>query len=843
MASFNLLSLPFLLLLLLLLLLLSCSHHPSVTLLLPNQVLLSSQSQPKAQPFTFVCDPTRLADLGLNPASFSFCNKSLSYAARVKDLVDSMTLEEKALQTGHNATGVPRLGLPPYNWWSEILHGVSAAGPGTHFSNEVPGATSFPAPILTTASFNYSLWKTIAEVASTEARAMHNLGLAGLTFWSPTMNVARDPRWGRTMETPGEDPFIISNYSVTFVGGLQNVEGKETAPDLNTRPLKISACCKHFTAYDLENWHGLDRWSFDAKVTEQDIVETFNRPFEACIREGDVSSIMCSFNRVNGIPSCADTKLLSGTIRGEWNLHGYIVSDCDAVKAISTTHKWLNDTPEAAVSQALQAGVDLECGSSYQNFTVSAVHQGLARESDVDKALTNLYMVLMRLGYFDGSPDYVSLGKADICTQQNIELSVDSARQGMVLLENKDNALPLDLDKHKKLAVVGPLADDWQVMLSSYSGTPCRIIRPVDGLAKFTRVNFRKGCADASCNSSNYIFPAIQAAQESDATILVFGLNTDFENEMKDRDDLLLPGYQSQLIEQVAEASEGPAILVLFSGGPVDIDFAKNNDKVSAIIWAGYPGAEGGRAIADIIFGKYSPGGRLPITWYPNDYIHKLPMTSMKFRPDDESGYPGRSYKFYNGSTVYPFGYGLSYTRFSYRLVSAVTSVRTKLSSLQHCLEMQHKPDSYIPPCQAVRVSDLECKDSIDFEIKAKNEGKVDGPHVMLAYSIPPVEYVGAPAKQVVGFERVFIKAGDSARVKFSINACKALSLVTESAYVVLPWGKHTISVGDGEIAITFPIQVSYDLGPNSGSVFQVVWYIMAIAVVMVVDYCKYCLW
>ncbi|XP_058077571.1 probable beta-D-xylosidase 5 [Magnolia sinica] len=225
-----------------------------------------SQATPSPPAFTYVCDPQRYFDLGLNVSSFSFCDTSLPFDVRAKDLVDSMTVEEKVVQLGNTAVGVPRLGLPKYEWWSEALHGVSNVGPGTKFTDEVPGATSFPTPILTTASFNETLWRTIGESVSTEARAMHNLGAAGLTFWSPTMNVVRDPRWGRTLETPGEDPFVVGRYSVNYVRGLQDVKGHENPTDLKSRPLKVSACCKHYAAYDVDNWLGADRFHFDAKV-------------------------------------------------------------------------------------------------------------------------------------------------------------------------------------------------------------------------------------------------------------------------------------------------------------------------------------------------------------------------------------------------------------------------------------------------------------------------------------------------------------------------------------------------------------------------------------------------
>ncbi|KAL6008782.1 hypothetical protein ACLOJK_022008 [Asimina triloba] len=758
---------------------------------------------------SYVCNDARFASIGLNMSSFAFCDKTLPLDRRAKDLVDSMTLDEKVAQLGNTARGVQRLGLPPYEWWSEALHGVSNVGPGTKFNKDVPAATSFPTPILTTASFNETLWRTIGEVVSTEARAMRNVGKAGLTFWSPTMNVARDPRWGRITETPGECPFVVGRYVVNYVGGLQDVPGQEERSPF--RPLKVSACCKHYTAYDVDAWLGVDRFHFDARVAERDLIETFNRPFEMCVKEGDVSSVMCSYNRINGIPSCADTRLLSDTIRGEWKLNGYIVSDCDSIEVMVDNHHWLNDKPEDAVRQVIRAGLDLDCGSFYPNYLKSAVEQGKVREGDIDKALNNLYIVLLRLGFFDGSPEFESLGKEDICSKDHMQLSIEAARQGIVLLKNDHNALPLDASKLQSVAVIGPHAEATAAMIGNYAGVPCKYTKPQDAFAKYTQVNFMRGCDGVACPNGDWIFHAVQMSQMSNATVIHVGLDLSVEAEGHDRVDLLLPGYQTQLINEVAAAADHPVILVIFSAGPVDVSFAQNNKKIGAIIWAGYPGEEGGVAIADVVFGKSNPGGRLPVTWYKNDYVKQLPMTSIQLRPDDTLGYPGRTYKFFNGSVLYPFGFGLSYTQFSYNLLSSVRSVVTKLNPVQHCHDIAYKPNAYVPSCKAVLVEDIGCDQTIDIEVEVNNIGSVDGGHVVMVYSIPPEPIVGAPLKQLIGFERVFVKAGSSTAAKFSINACEALSLVTETAYKVLPWGQHTISIGDGNGAITFPLRVNFE--------------------------------
>ncbi|KAK3032668.1 hypothetical protein RJ639_036732 [Escallonia herrerae] len=759
----------------------------------------------------YVCDPLRYKNLGMDIKAFAFCDSSLPYDVRAKDLVDRMTLAEKVRQLGDTAYGVARLGLPKYEWWSEALHGLSNVGQSgskaTFFDDIVPGATSFPTVILATASFNESLWKTIGQAVSTEARAMYNLGHAGLTYWSPNVNVVRDPRWGRTLETPGEDPFTVGTYASNYVRGLQDVEGTENATDLDSRPLKVSACCKHYAAYDVDNWLGVDRYRFDARVREQDMVETFLRPFEMCVKDGDVSSVMCSYNRVNGLPTCADPKLLKDIIRGEWKLHGYINSDCDSIEVIMDDQKWLSDEPEDAVAQVLRAGLDLDCGNYYTDYTGNAVAQGKVREADIDRALRNLYVVLLRLGFFDGSPQYKSLGKDDVCSKEHIDLATEAARQGIVLLKNNET-LPLDHKKVKTLAVVGPHANATDIMIGNYAGVPCQFTSPIDGFAKYAQVKYKMGCGDVACKNDSLVFPAMQAAKKADATIVVVGLDLTVEAESLDRTDFLLPGYQTQLINQVSAVAKGPVILVVMSAGGVDISFAKDDPNIKAILWAGYPGEEGGQAIADVVFGKYNPGGRLPVTWFFNNYTDMLPMTSLPLRPIDSLGYPGRTYKFFNGSTVYPFGYGLSYTQFSYKLLSAKRSLHISLDKLQHCRDMNYTEGAYKPSCPAVLINDLACNDTVEFTVGVQNIGTKDGSETVMVYGAPPRAITDVPIKQLTGFQKVFVPAGGSKEVRFVLNACKSLFIVDYKANQVLPAGETNIVVGDG--VISFPVEVSF---------------------------------
>nr|GMD06537.1 beta-xylosidase/alpha-L-arabinofuranosidase 1-like [Ipomoea batatas] len=692
----------------------------------------SSSSNSSAQIIRHACHPSRFSNLGLDMKRFGFCNKSLPYEVRVKDLVDRMTLAEKVRQLGDKAQGVERIGLPSYNWWSEALHGVSDIGDGaTQFSEDgVPGATSFP------------------------------------------------------MDVEGSS-------------------GNDTT-DLNARPLKVAACCKHYAAYDVDNWKGVTREHFDSRVTEQDMLETFLKPFEMCVKDGDVASVMCSYNRVNGIPTCANPKLLKDTIRGEWDLHGYIVSDCDSIDVMVNDHKWLSDQPEDAVAQTLKAGkcLDLDCGEFYTNYTSGAVVQGKVREAEIDKALKNLYTVLMRLGFFDGSPKFEKLGKNDICSKENIELATEAAREGIVLLKNDNTALPLNPQNFKTLAVVGPHANATEVMIGNYKGVPCNYTSPVDGFSVYTKVDFQMGCADVICKNDSLIFPAMRAAEKADATVILAGLDLTVEAESLDREDLLLPGFQTQLINQVASAAKGPVILVLMSAGGLDISFAKDNDKIPAILWAGYPGEEGGRAIAEVIFGKFTPGGKLPLTWHNNSYVDALPMTSMPLRPLHQLGYPGRTYKFFNGDTVYPFGHGLSYTNFTYKITSPPTQLDVKLNKFQHCRNLNYTAaGASRNDCPALLIEDLNCTDShrVKFGVEVTNVGKVSGSEVVMVYWVPPAKIAGAPLKQLIGFKKVMVGAGKTEKVEFLVDPCKSLGLVDYKAYNLLASGEHKIMLGDDD--------------------------------------------
>ncbi|KAF6156969.1 hypothetical protein GIB67_039730 [Kingdonia uniflora] len=739
----------------------------------------------------FACNPSN--------NNFLFCHTNLPIPQRANDFIGRLTLQEKIRLLVNNAIDVPRLGVKGYEWWSEALHGVSNVGPGTKYGpgTNFLGATMFPQVITTAASFNSSLWEQIGRVVSDEARAMYNGGSAGLTFWSPNVNIFRDPRWGRGQETPGEDPVVAGKYAASYVRGLQGTDDNR---------LKVAACCKHYTAYDLDNWNGVDRFHFNAKVSKQDLADTFDVPFKTCVTEGNVASVMCSYNQVNGVPTCADPALLRGTIRGDWKLNGYIVSDCDSV-GVYYDNQHYTTTPEEAAADAIKAGLDLDCGPFLALHTEAAIQQRLLSETDVNNALVNTVTVQMRLGMFDGEPSrqpYGNLGQRDVCSLSNNQLALEAARQGIVLLKNSGPSLPLSTLRHRLIAVIGPNSDVTDTMIGNYAGIACGYTTPVQGIARYTRTIHEPGCTTVDCTSNRLFSAAENAARQADATILVMGLDQSIEAEFRDRTGLLLPGRQQELITRVAMASRGPTILVLMSGGPVDVTFAKNHPLIAGIIWAGYPGQNGGTAIADILFGQTNPSGKLPMTWYPQAYLASAPMTRMDMRADPANGYPGRTYRFYTGPVVYPYGHGISYTQFVHSIAHAPSVIAVPLDG-------RHRGNSTITG-KDIRVTHARCDQiSVDVHVDVKNTGSRDGTHTLLVFSTPPKDH-WAPHKQLVAFEKVHIPAGSQQRVRVPIHVCKFLSAVDKNGIRRIPIGKHTLHFGD-HITHSISLQFQASLG------------------------------
>ncbi|KAL1548162.1 Beta-D-xylosidase 1 [Salvia divinorum] len=736
-------------------------------------LLRLSESRPP-----FACDPNNGATKNL-----PFCRTSLHIRDRVADLIGRLTLQEKIRSLVNNAAPVERLGISGYEWWSEALHGVSNTGPGVKFGGEFPGATSFPQVITTAASYNASLWEAIGQVVSDEARAMYNGGRAGLTYWSPNVNIFRDPRWGRGQETPGEDPALAAKYAASYVKGLQgNFAGNR---------LKVAACCKHYTAYDLDFWNGVDRFHFNAKVSKQDLEETYNVPFKACVSEGNVASVMCSYNQVNGKPTCADPSLLRDTIRGQWRLNGYIVSDCDSVDVLYNSQHYTS-TPEDAVADTIKAGLDLDCGPFLAIHTEGAIRANKLSEVDVNRALGNLLTVQMRLGMYDGPRQpYGNLGPRDVCTPAHQQLALEAARQGIVLLQNRNQALPFSGRKYRTIAVIGPNSDVTNTMIGNYAGIPCAYTTALQGISRYTKAIHENGCASVSCTDNRGFGRAEAIARQADATILVVGLSQAIEREFLDRDGLLLPGHQQELVSRVTRASKGPVVLVLMSGGPIDVTFAKNNPKICGIIWAGYPGQAGGTAIADVIFGMTNPGGKLPMTWYPQAYLAKVPMTDMSMHADPGRGYPGRTYRFYRGPTVFPFGFGLSYTKFRQTLAHGPTKVLVPYTNSN-----TFKNNTMIMS-NGIRVSSTNCDAlSFLFHVNVENVGDMDGTHTMMLFASSPSVGGFGEEKRLVAFEKVNVVAGAKESIKINLDLCSHLSIVDRFGIRRIPMGEHSLHFG-----------------------------------------------
>ncbi|KAJ7842085.1 glycoside hydrolase family 3 protein [Mycena leptocephala] len=575
---------------------------------------------------------------------------------RAKALIAQFNITELIANTVNQSPGVARLGLPAYNWWSEALHGL-ATGHGVSFasSGNFSHATSFPQPILLGAAFDDALVNSVATTISTEARAFSNAGRAGLDFWTPNINPFRDPRWGRGQETPGEDPFHISH-------GLQG--------GINPQPyVKVMAGCKHFAAYDMENSNGVSRHTFNAIVTQQELSEFYLPPFQSCVRDAGVVATMCSYNSVNGIPACANSYLLQTLLREYWGFsdEGWVVSDCDAVSDIFATHHY-NSSAAAAASAALKAGTDVNCGTTYSANLLAASNENLVTETDISTALTRQYASLVRVGYFDppAVQPYRALDWSSVSTPAAETLAYTAAAEGMVLLKN-DQTLPLKAGL--KVALIGPWGNATVAMQGNYFGTPPFLISPLaGGVAAGYSVTYVEGTTIAGTSTSGFA-AAVAAAKAADVIVYAGGIDNTIEAEGVDRSTIVWPGVQLTLIQMLATAGK-PLVVVQFGGGQVDNTALKSNVAVNSIIWAGYPGQSG-----------VAPAGRLPVTQYPASYTTQVPVTDMNLRPNTTSGNPGRTYKWYTGTAVYPFGSGLHYTTHPGRKLYIATLVANAASA------------------------------------------------------------------------------------------------------------------------------------------------------------------
>ncbi|KAF8507443.1 glycoside hydrolase family 3 protein [Gautieria morchelliformis] len=656
------------------------------------------------------------------------CDTTKDAVTRAAAIIELFTPAELTANTVNQSPGVPRLGLPGYEWWSEALHGV-ADSPGVSFasSGNFSFATSFPQPILMSAAFDDPLIKNVATTVSTEARAFNNFGRAGLDFFTPNINPFRDPRWGRGQETPGEDPFRIAQYVLNLIDGLQG--GIDPTPFF-----KVAADCKHFAAYDLEDWEGNIRTAFDAIVTTQDLSEFYLPSFQSCVRDAKVASVMCSYNAVNGVPSCANDLLLQSLLRDSWGFgeDRWVTSDCDAVDNIFNGHNFTATLPEAA-AVALKAGTDVDCGTTYSQQLPAALNQSLVTVADLQKALTRQYASLVRLGYFDSaaSQPYRQLDFSNVNTAEAQQLAYQAAIEGIVLLKN-DGTLPLK-NNIKKLAIIGPWGNATTQMQGNYQGIAPFLVSPLQAAqtAGF-RVTFELGTGISGTSTSGFA-AAVAAAKAADAVIYAGGIDNSIEAEGHDRTAISWPGNQLQLVSELQGVGK-PLIVLQFGGGQIDSTALKGNNSVNAILWGGYPGQSGGTAVMDILMGKAAPAGRLPITQYPAEYV-QVPMTDMSLRPSSSN--PGRTYKWYTGTPVFEFGHGLHYTSFTSSW-AATPATQYAISSLVG---------------NAGNPTDLAPFDT--FKVTVQNSGKVTSDYVALLF----VNGTGGPApfpnKELVSYTRL----------------------------------------------------------------------------------------
>lgn len=675
---------------------------------------------------------------------------------RAVHLVDQMTVEEMASQLRYDAPAIERLHIPAYNWWSEGLHGVARAGT----------ATVFPQAIGLAATFDPVLIEKIGDTIATEARAKYNAASAhgdrdiykGLTIWSPNVNIFRDPRWGRGHETYGEDPYLTSRLGESFVKGLQG-DGSY---------LKTAACAKHFAVHSGPE---KERHHFDAKATRKDMWETYLPAFQACVEAG-VESVMGAYNRTNGEPCCANTYLMEEVLRGKWHFEGHYVSDCWAIKDFHENHKVTRNAEESAYL-ALEKGCDLNCGCTYREI-MPAYKKGDLPLSLIRRAAIRLFTTRFLLGMFDKT-EYDEIPYETIACKEHLALAKKAAEESIVLLKN-DGILPLKKKKGMTIGVIGPNADSREALIGNYHGTPPRYITVLEGIQDYLgedgRVLYAQGChlykdrEEALAQPDDRISEAVSCAEHADVVVLCLGLDETLEGEegdtgnsyaSGDKLDLLLPPPQQRLLEAVAKTKK-PFIVCLLAGSAMDLNFA--DQEAAAILQAFYPGAEGGREVARLLFGEYSPSGKLPVTIY-RDLTEMPAFTDYTMR--------GRTYRYLTKKPLYPFGYGLTYS---------------------DCVIDEIQPEKEYTYEDAV-------KDGIEIKVHVENRGNYDTEEVLQGYvKVQSPNEVLHPKLGV--FARIHIKAGEGQWISLHISKT-AFSTVTEDGERVYDGKKAQIFIGFGQ--------------------------------------------
>ena len=679
----------------------------------------------------------------------------MDYHKKATELVDQMTIEEVASQLLYNSPGIPRLGIPAYNWWNEALHGVARAGI----------ATVFPQAIGLAAMFDTEFLEKVANAIATEGRAKYNMCIQnedrdiykGINFWSPNINIFRDPRWGRGHETYGEDPYLTSRSAVAFIKGLQQMDGSY---------MKAAACAKHFAAYsgpeDL-------RHSFNAEVSKKDLEETYLPAFEAAVKEAKVEVVMGAYNRVNGEPCCGSKTLLKDILRDKWKFDGHVTSDYLAIEDFEKNHKITNSDSES-VALALSNGCDLNSGNIYHNVMTS-LREGLITEEQMRLAATRLFTTRYRLGMFDENCSFNQIPYESNDSIEHQKLNLEASIKSIVMLKN-DGILPLSMDKLKTIGVIGPTANTKSVLEGNYCGIASRYITNIEGIYKAAEDKLRILCSEGShiikdrvealAQENDRISEAIAVTKLSDVVILCLGLDSSLEGEQQDtgnrvtggdKSSLQLPKSQMALLEAVTKVGK-PVVLVLNSGSPMDLRVA--DSKCNAILQCWYSGARGGEALAKVLFGECSPTGKLPVTFYGSD--NDLPdITNYSMQ--------GRTYRYLNKTPLYPFGYGLTYTDFTFSDMSLEQEVLEKGQNLKGSIKVNN-------------IGDYSCDVILQFYIRYEGV-RENQPHYSLCY-----------------FKRVPIGKHSSQIVPFEINAHE-FTIVNDEGARISPEGKFTLFAGD----------------------------------------------
>lgn len=676
-------------------------------------------------------------------------NTSFSFESRANDLVKRMTLKEKVSQMMNQAPAINRLDVPAYNWWNEGLHGVARTG--MH-------VTVFPQAIALAATFDKEAMYKMADITSTEARAVHHEYerkgqrdiYEGLTFWTPNINIFRDPRWGRGQETYGEDPYLTGQMGMQLVKGFQGNDPKY---------LKITACAKHFAVHSGPE---SSRHSFDLSVSRYDLADTYLPAFRNLVVDAKVASVMCAYNAYGGQPCCANDLLMTDILYNKWKFHGYVTSDCGAIDDFYNFHKTSPDTASASAI-AVMHGTDIECGSSYRSLT-DAVKRGLVSEQKIDTAVKHLFEIRFRLGMFDPPEKvkYTQIPVSVLESKPHAEHALLMARESIVLLKNDNQTLPLQ-KTIKKVAVVGPNANDSACLLGNYNGNPSSLITILQGIKSKlgigSEVYYEKGI-DYVSDTAN-IDAITGRIKDADAIIFVGGISPSLEGEEMsvkvegfgggDRSNIDLPHVQTKLLKAL-HATGKPVIFIMLTGSALAIPWEAQN--IPAVINAWYGGQAGGTAVADVLFGDYNPAGRLPVTFYKStDQLPSFTDYSMK----------ARTYRYFTGETLYPFGYGLSYTTFKYSNLKAPMNIATG------------KP--------------------LTISVDVQNIGKLEGDEVTELY----LKHTGinqeTPLHALEGFERIHLKGGEKRTVYFTLSPWQ-LSIINENGDRIEQPGKLEIYAG-----------------------------------------------